>query len=183
MARVLETKDLLLQSPNVESAKYLLEYYFRNKTFLEDFEPNRECSFFTYENHYNQLQKEAVDFDLQNAYRFYIFPKNDDKKIIGSISLNNVVWGCFLSCFLGYKLDGQYINKGYMTQAVGRIVDFAFSDLCIHRIEGNIMPKNKASLRVLEKCGFTNEGLSTKYLKINNIWEDHIHMVLINENL
>ena len=70
-----------------------------------------------------------------------------------------------------------------MTQAVRRVTHFAFSDLQLHRIEGNVMPKNKASLRVLEKCGFIYEGLSTKYLKINNAWEDHAHMALINKNM
>ncbi|MBW5446222.1 ribosomal-protein-S5-alanine acetyltransferase [Cohnella sp. CFH 77786] len=48
-------------------------------------------------------------------------------------------------------------------------------------IEANIMPRYRASLRVVEKLGFQNEGLAKKYLKINGIWEDHIHMVLINE--
>lgn len=42
------------------------------------------------------------------------------------------------------------------------------------------MPRNKASLRVLEKNEFQEEGLAKHYLKINGIWEDHIHMVKIN---
>lgn len=37
--------------------------------------------------------------------------------------------------------------------------------------------------RVVEKLGFYNEGLSYKYLKINGNWEDHIHMVLLNNNI
>lgn len=69
-----------------------------------------------------------------------------------------------------------------MTQAVSAITKIAFEELKLHRIEANVMPFNKASLRVLEKCGFENEGLSKKYLKINNVWEDHIHMVKLNEN-
>ena len=43
------------------------------------------------------------------------------------------------------------------------------------------MPRNRASLRVLEKNGFVCEGLSRYYLKINGIWEDHVHMVKLNE--
>jgi [ribosomal protein S5]-alanine N-acetyltransferase len=45
------------------------------------------------------------------------------------------------------------------------------------------MPRNGASLRVAEKLGFENEGLGKKYLKINGKWEDHIHMVLFNEEI
>lgn len=183
MKFLLGTKDLLLKSSDVNLTESLLEYYLRNKAFLEEFEPKRDPSFFTYEGQYNQLEKEIVDADQKVSFHFYIFKKNDDKKIIGCIGLNNIVWGSFLSCFLGYKLDGQHINKGYMTQAVCAVADFAFSDLHLHRIEGNIMPRNQASLRVLEKCGFVNEGMSKKYLKINDIWEDHVHMVLINEHM
>ena len=50
----------------------------------------------------------------------------------------------------------------------------------LHRLEANVMPKNKASLRVLEKNQFVNEGISKYYLNINGVWEDHVHMVKIN---
>lgn len=68
-----------------------------------------------------------------------------------------------------------------MTETVNEVVRYAFESLGLHRIEGNIMPRNKASIGVVEKCGFVNEGTSRKYLKINGVWEDHIHFVKINE--
>ena len=43
------------------------------------------------------------------------------------------------------------------------------------------MPRNTASLRVLEKCGYRPEGLARRYLRINGVWENHIHMVRLNE--
>ena len=64
--------------------------------------------------------------------------------------------------------------------AIEMLVKYAFEELYLHRIEANVMPKNKASLRVLEKDHFVNEGISKYYLNINGIWEDHIHMVRIN---
>jgi ribosomal-protein-alanine N-acetyltransferase len=45
------------------------------------------------------------------------------------------------------------------------------------------MLRNKPSLKVVEKLRFYNEGLAYKYLKINGKWEDHIHMVLLNEKV
>jgi ribosomal-protein-alanine N-acetyltransferase len=68
-----------------------------------------------------------------------------------------------------------------MTLAIKQTVDFAFNTLSLHRIEANVMPHNIASLKVLEKNNFNKEGLAKKYLKINGKWEDHIHMVLLNE--
>jgi ribosomal-protein-alanine N-acetyltransferase len=67
-----------------------------------------------------------------------------------------------------------------MTEALERAISFAFEDMRLHRIEANIMPKNARSIRVVEKLGFVNEGLSRKYLKIAGSWEDHIHYVLLN---
>jgi len=103
--------------------------------------------------------------------------------VLGSIALNNIVRGAFQSCHLGYKMDQNNINKGYMTEGLEKVIDYAFNVLKLHRIEANIMPHNAASLRVVEKLGFYNEGLAKKYLKINGRWEDHIHMVLLNESL
>ena len=88
-----------------------------------------------------------------------------------------------ISCHLGYKLDKDEVNKGYVTEAIQKGIDIMFNELKLHRIEANIMPKNKCSLRVVEKLGFYNEGLAYKYLKINGKWEDHIHMVLLNDKV
>lgn len=88
--------------------------------------------------------------------------------------------GAFCSAFLGYKLDKEYLNRGYMSMSVAMLIKYAFEELGLHRIEANVMPKNKASLRVLEKNHFVNEGISKYYLNINGVWEDHIHMVKIN---
>ncbi len=58
-----------------------------------------------------------------------------------------------------------------------------FDEEGLHRIEANIMPKNSASMKVVKKLGFYDEGLAYQYLKINGTWEDHIHMVLLNPNV
>ncbi len=68
-----------------------------------------------------------------------------------------------------------------MSEAVARVADIAFNDLRLHRIEANIMPRNKRSIQVVEKNGFIYEGVSKRYLRINGNWEDHAHYVLLNE--
>ena len=121
-----------------------------------------------------------ADYEAKTAFRFYIILMEQPSKIIGVIGLNNVVCGAFCSAFLGYKLDKDYVDNGYMSMAVKMLTKYAFEELGLHRIEANVMPKNKASLRVLEKNQFINEGISKYYLNINGVWEDHIHMVKIN---
>ena len=99
------------------------------------------------------------------------------------MALSNIVRGAFQSCHLGYRLDGTEQRKGYMTEAVKELTAYAFQNLNLHRIEANIMPHNMASLKVTEKLGFYHEGLAKQYLRINGRWEDHIHTVLLNEEM
>jgi ribosomal-protein-alanine N-acetyltransferase len=70
-----------------------------------------------------------------------------------------------------------------MAEALRRGIQIIFEDYGLHRIEASIMPRNQRSIKVTEKLGFVNEGLSRRYLKINGVWEDHIHMVLLNEDM
>lgn len=54
---------------------------------------------------------------------------------------------------MGYKIDEQHKNNGYMSEVVNRIVHYAFDEQGLHRIEANIMPGNIPSIRVADKNG------------------------------
>ncbi len=177
----LETRDLELRAAHTARAGALLDYYQRNRAFLAPWEPRREEAFYTLAAQYEQLEQEMRQAETGTAFRFYLTRREEPEQIIGGIGLSSIVRGCFQSCFLGYKLDGGFTGRGYMTQAVQAVTDFGFGELGLHRIEGNVMPRNRASLRVLEKCGFQKEGISPRYLKINGVWEDHIHMVRLQD--
>jgi len=173
-------KYLELVPADLSLAEQIVDYYKRNKKFLAEYEPQRDDAFFSLEYQQEVLKKEMEDFQKKSGFRFYIRLAQQPDKIIGMIGLSNVVWGPFCSAFLGYKLDESFTNNGYMSMAVEMLVKYAFEELHLHRIEANVMPKNTASLRVLEKNSFINEGISKYYLNINGHWEDHIHMVKIN---
>lgn len=158
-------------------AEAVLRYYLRNRDFLAPFEPVRTPEFYTRTSQRELLALEKAAWAERRGYRFYLMRQGE---VIGAIGLNNVIWGAFRSAHLGYKLDKHFLNRGYMTMAVDMVTKFAFEELNLHRIEANVMPRNHASLRVLEKNAYENEGLSRAYLNINGRWEDHIHMVKLN---
>ena len=178
---ILENEILRLLPADPALAPRAAAYYIRNRAFLRPFEPERPPAFFTPEAQRGILLREMLDAQSGRAYCFYIEPKCAPALLIGGIGLNNVVWGAFCSAFLGYKLDAAYTGQGYMTEAVRLVAEYAFTQLGLHRIEANVMPRNTASLRVVEKNGFASEGLAQKYLKINGVWEDHLHMVKLTE--
>lgn len=178
-----ETDRLILKVLDSSSAQIALDYYIRNRRFLEEWEPARDATFYTAEHQAELMEGESSQMAGRAALRLWIFKKEDEGRAIGAIGFNNMVWGPFRSCFLGYKLDGEEINRGYMTEAIRKGIEIVFDEYGLHRIEANILPRNLRSLRVVEKLGFVNEGLSRKYLKINGVWEDHIHMVLLNDKI
>ncbi|WP_238881656.1 GNAT family N-acetyltransferase [Clostridium sp. YIM B02551] len=178
-----ETERLILKVIDKSYAGNVIDYYLRNKDFLEEWEPIKSNEFYEKEYQEIAIDKELEEIKNGNSFRLWIFKKGEENRIIGSIGFNNIVRGGFLSCFLGYKLDKDEINQGYMTEAIRKGIGITFNEGGLHRIEANIMPKNLRSLRVVEKLGFYSEGLAYKYLRINGKWEDHIHMVLLNEKM
>lgn len=183
MQKVYETERLILKILDNSYAELVIDYYLRNKSFLEEWEAVKREEFYTKQYQEEQLGEELSNIENKRSFRLWVFKKDDDNRIIGSVGFNNIVRGAFLSCHLGYKLDKEEVNKGYITEAIQKGIEIMFNEFGLHRIEANIMPKNKRSLRVVEKLRFYNEGLAYKYLKINGKWEDHIHMVLLNDKV
>lgn len=127
----------------------------------------------------SRIRQQEEDRDNDAGYSFGVF-KNEDDTLIGAISLFQILWEDLQSAFIGYFLDRGHNGKGYATEAIKLIVDFAFNELNLHRIEAGVMPHNQASIRVLEKAGFHKEGIARKNVKINGKWEDHQVLAIIN---
>jgi ribosomal-protein-alanine N-acetyltransferase len=180
---IYETERLLLKILDKSNAQIVTEYYLRNKSFLAEWEPVREPEFYTAQFREQELDKEFNNIVNGTTLKLWIVKKEDESKVIGAFSFNNIIRGAFLSCYLGYNLDEHEINQGYMTEALRKGIEIIFDEYKLHRIEASILPRNVRSAAVLEKLGFVNEGLSRDYLKINGKWEDHFHMVLLNDNL
>lgn len=66
---------------------------------------------------------------------------------------------------LEFVLSGDCHNRGYMTEAVRRVLRFAFTELGLEIVAACHYPDNVQSRRVLEKCGFSYEGTLRKYSK------------------
>ena len=76
---------------------------------------------------------------------------------------------------IGYDLAFAYWGKGIMTEAVRAMVAFGFEQLNLNRIEADADAENFGSIRVLEKVGFTREGLQhDQYFE----WDEFHDLVL-----
>lgn len=135
----------------------------------------------------------VVDFDRKRYDEFlaaakldsnesFLICRTEDDAIVGQINLSQIFRKAFQNAYLGYQLFNGYTGSGYMTEAVELVLKFAFEKLKLHRIEANVQPNNKPSIAVLQRNGFTKEGFSKRYLKINRKWRDHERWAIIRED-
>lgn len=102
-------------------------------------------------------------------------------EIIGQLGLGEISRGAFQSCYLGYWIGASFARQGYMTEAVQLAMRHAFTRLKLHRVEANIVPRNRASKALVEKLGFRYEGTAERYLRIAGRWQDHEHWAMTIE--
>ncbi len=122
------------------------------------------------------------EMELGTAYPFFIIDKATGA-LAGAITLSNIRRGVAETGTLGYWIGRPYAGEGRGTAAVETILDFAFDNLMLHRVEAACVPNNHASKRVLEKAGFRHEGTAKAYLKINGVWADHLLFAILESDL
>jgi [ribosomal protein S5]-alanine N-acetyltransferase len=94
--------------------------------------------------------------------------------ITGDISLHAITRGPMQSANVGYMVDSAFRGRGVATAALRLVVEHAFGELRLHRLDAGAMPSNIGSQRVLEKAGFTRVGVNRRYLYIAGVWQDHV---------
>lgn len=180
-------RNLILRGENVElrlltpeNENELLDYYKRNREYLKPFEPARDESFYTLEVQRRDLIENYKQFLNGTSINLGIFK---DDKFIGKIRVSNIVMGVFKNAFVGYSIDKNEQGKGYMKESLDLVLEYAFDDLALHRIEATTLVDNVRSQAVLLACGFKEIGISEKYLYINGEWRDHKIFYRLNKNM
>jgi ribosomal-protein-alanine N-acetyltransferase len=96
-----------------------------------------------------------------------------DGAVVGQLSLSDISAGALRSASIGYWVSQHIAGHGVTPTAVALAIDYAFSELRLHRIEICIRPENTASLRVVQKLGLRYEGRRERYIHIDGQWCDH----------
>lgn len=176
-----ETDRLILRVCNEEYADELLSFVTDNREFFRPWDPLRTASFFTKDFQAEVLRAEFQAF-LRGIYlRYYLFEKTAPDIIAGTVSFSHITRGEDRSCRIGYRLAQNVTGRGYATEAVAFLLERLRTDYKMHRIEADIMKENSASLRLIERLGFTREGTARSSHKINGVWTDHLRYACILE--
>lgn len=157
-----------------EDVEELLNLQLRNRAIFEEISIGREESYYTLEGQTELITRYIQEKEHEKRYSFGIF-LNKTGELIGDISLVEIMLGSTQKWILGYVMDQSHHGKGYMTEAIGLVLEYAFKETGIKRIEAGAKPDNIGSIRVLLKAGFQKVEEATQHkVLINGKEEDHM---------
>ena len=104
-----------------------------------------------------RIEEALGHYAADTAYPLAVV-RSDDGRVIGNCTL----WNFHRQnrrAEVGYALARPYWGQGYMHEAMSAMVDFAFREMQLHRLEADIDPRNAASAKTLVRLGFQKEGV------------------------
>ncbi|BFH11541.1 GNAT family N-acetyltransferase [Paenibacillus melissococcoides] len=126
---------------------------------------------FTDENEAKDMIKLLDELSQANkAIRFSII-EIESNEIIGSCGYNSIDFEN-AKAEIGYDIARAFWGRGYASEAICSLLDYAFSSLKLNRIEAKVEPENVKSVKVLQKLNFTFEGTLRQYEKVNGKFND-----------
>lgn len=173
---ILQTERLILRELSPQDVTALLRHFGNPEVvrFL-DIQPIR-----TKEQAKEWLQWMGSFYAQKEGLRWGIALKADDT-LIGTAGLHG--WNRESHyAEIGYDLAAPYWGEGYATEVARALVEFGWNEMNLNRIEANVVQGNMASMRVLEKLGFRQEGvMRQRLLKGGKYYDLHFFSLLRSE--
>ena len=161
--------DISLRIIRPKDAKTMERLVVSNREWLKPWEatnPHGPTSF-----DYKSIIKSLIrQFENGDSLPFVILYQGE---IVGQLNVSNILYGSVSTCVIGYWIIPEVAGRGITPTAVALVMDYIFFTAGLHRVEIDIRPENKASIRVVEKLGMRLEGVKKNYIHINNQWADH----------
>jgi ribosomal-protein-alanine N-acetyltransferase len=117
------------------------------------------------------LKSQTENQSSDRVYDLGVFTSADGK-LVGIVSLMDVVRGLFQNAFVGLTIFNNYWKSGYGRAATEAVVDIAFNDLGLHRLEAGIEPRNIRCIRGTRAFGFRKEGRKRRAVYLRGQWRD-----------
>ena len=169
---LLRGKNVYLRAPRSGDRRQWMDVRRVSRDYLQPWEPTWPEDAVERTAFRRRLRRFREDWRDGTSYPFFIFRRETDD-LLGGITLSNLRRGVTQAGTIGYWMGLPYARRGHMAEAVGLVLDFAFDDLRLHRVEAACLVHNEASSKLLLKLGFSEEGLARQYLCIDGRWQDH----------
>lgn len=127
----------------------------------------------------NIVQHFKNNFDIKKGMRWAII-NNQSNRFVGTIGLNNLAIG-MKKAEVGFEIHPDFWRSGITSEALQAVLDYAFEELDLQRIGAVTFPANEASIGLLKKQGFMEEGKLRSYLFQNGQSHDALVFSLLRE--
>jgi ribosomal-protein-alanine N-acetyltransferase len=114
-------------------------------------------------------QKERRNKD--SFFDFAVFERKSGS-MIGMVAVMDIIRGLGQSGFFGYFIHNGFWGRGYGKEATRAVIDIAFRELRLHRIEAGIEPGNRRSIFLARSLGLRKEGLKKRAVFLRGEWVD-----------
>jgi ribosomal-protein-alanine N-acetyltransferase len=165
-------EGIYLRPPDMHDFEAWAELRTQSRAFLTPWEPTWPSDDLTRGAFRRRVRRNQQEINNDEAYPFLLF--RDDDVLAGGLTLGQVKRGVVQTATLGYWIGEAHARQGLMSAAVRAVTGYAFATLRLHRIEASCLPHNEASMKLLERNGFTREGYARAYLRIDGLWQDHL---------
>ena len=170
---MLRDGKVTLRTPDMGDYDQWAALRLESRDFLVPWEPLWPAHDLTRAAFRSRIRQYWRDIDDDVAYPYFIFDATG-RRLLGAVTLSNVRRGVAQTGTLGYWIGEPFARQGNMTAAVGLMLSLAFERLGLHRVEAACLPHNQASIALLRRQGFEQEGYARAYLKIAGSWRDHL---------
>ncbi|UOQ44329.1 GNAT family N-acetyltransferase [Halobacillus salinarum] len=154
---------------------HILTNWYTDSRFLRRFDalPPKPKSFATLQEWRDQASKDNNHF---------LFAMREAHKFIGYVELEGILWSQrngWVTIGIGEELNQ---GKGYGTEAMELIMEYAFQELNLHRLQLTVFEYNTAAIRMYEKLGFTREGAHREFiLRDGEAYDMYLYGILHRE--
>jgi ribosomal-protein-alanine N-acetyltransferase len=178
---VLQGPTVYLRPPAMTDFSAWAALRAQSRAFLEPWEPTWAADALDRGAFRQRVRRYGEEARGGTAHNFLIF-RVGDQRLLGGVSLTQIRRGVAWTGTIGYWMGQPFAGQGVMQRAVALLLDWAFAEQRLHRVEAACLPRNDASRRVLDACGFRQEGVARGYLCINGAWEDHLLFAILTDD-
>lgn len=164
---------ITLTPPDPADLEALLAFELENRVYFEATINARLPDYYSMDGVARAIETAIEDARHDRGYQFLI--RSVAGEIVGRINISNVRRAHFHSGVLGYRIAESAGGKGYASEAVRQVLEIAFEELRLLRIEADTRPENQGSVRVLLRNGFTQFGHSKRSFELHGTWYDRLH--------
>ena len=168
-----ETDRLILRPPQHGDYRAWSALRRDSAAFLQPWEPTWASDHLSRKSFTNRVYWAQRSITGGTAVPLFLIRKTDDM-LLGAITLDNIRRGPAQAGATGYWIGEPFARAGYMREAIGAVINYAFQTLDLSRVEAGCLPENTPSRRLLENCGYKYEGVAQSYLQIAGRWRNHV---------